>query len=79
MGFFVPREMQQEEKKSQKSSPGSDRLDLVLLVNAKKMELSFEELNELRVLDFIEMVNIYTGKTTGTKKASQADIDKFFA
>ena len=75
MGFFVPREMQENNKKQ--NDPVSDRLDLVILVNAKKMELSFIELNELRVLDFVEMVNIYTGKVT--RKASQADIDKFFA
>lgn len=75
MGFFVPREMQEKSKKQ--SDPASDRLDLIFLVNAKKMGFSFQELNVLRVIDFVEVVNIYTGKST--RKASQEDIDKLLA
>jgi hypothetical protein len=48
------------------------------LVNAKKEGLSFQELNEFRVRDYIEFVNIYVGnKRPG--KATQVDIDKLLA
>ncbi|MCF8012680.1 MAG: hypothetical protein K9L56_15535 [Clostridiales bacterium] len=78
MGFFV----QQKNNPSQEnnSEPISDRLDLNLILNAKQLGLSFEELNELRVTDFIEMVDIKTGNgNNGPKKATQEDIDKLFS
>ena len=43
------------------------------------MGLSFQELNELRVRDFLEMVGIYTGKKKKVRNATQEDIDRFFA
>lgn len=61
----------------QNSEP--ERLGLVMLVNAKKMGLSFEELNEFRVQDFIDFTNVYTGKgMSKTKIADQNDIDRFY-
>ena len=59
----------------------SDRLDLILLSNAKRMALSFSELNELRVRDFIEMIDIHTGKkkNIGPRQATQDDIDKLLS
>lgn len=78
MGFFVPQEL--EENKSQsKNEPISDRLDLILLSNAKHMGLSFQELNEFRVRDYLEFTDIYIGKKKKVRKATQEDIDRFFA
>lgn len=50
---------------------------------AKKMNMSFEELNQFRVSDFLETFNIFSGKSNNTeketnepRKATQDDIDK---
>ncbi|WP_141677971.1 hypothetical protein [Orenia metallireducens] len=80
MDFFVPQQME-ETQSSKESNPVSNRLDLIILSNAKHIGLSFQELNQLRVSDFIEMTDIHLGKkkVTGSKRATQADIDKLFA
>lgn len=47
------------------------------------MNMSFEELNQFRVKDFLETFNIFTGKSSQNdlkennkpRKATQADID----
>lgn len=50
-----------------------------MLSNAKKAGLTFEELNELRVRDFIKFINIYTGEVKRKPRmATQEDIDRFF-
>jgi len=51
------------------------------LSNAKHIGLSFQELNELRVRDFLEMIDVHVGKKkrSGIQKATQSDIDKLFA
>jgi len=43
------------------------------------MGLSFQELNELRVRDFIEMIDIHLGKKKKVRKATQEDIDKLLS
>lgn len=58
-----------------------ERLDLVILSNAKHMGLSFEELNEFTMNDFIIFSNIWLGDKnddTKPKKATQKDIDNFY-
>jgi len=47
---------------------------------SKKMNMSFEELNQFRVKDFLETFDIFTGKSNQSnsnkpRKANQADID----
>lgn len=43
------------------------------------MGLSFDEMNELRVRDFIKLTDIYTGKIEqGPRMATQEDIDRLF-
>lgn len=78
MGFFVPAQINKE-KEENKESEGliTERLDLFILVNAKKQGLSFLELNEFRVRDYIEFSDIYAGKVNKTKIAKQEDIDDF--
>ena len=58
----------------------------MILVNAKKQGLSFEELNEFRVRDFVEFSNIYydnqaTNSTNNNyvKESTQKDIDKLLS
>jgi len=43
------------------------------------MGLSFQELNEFRVRDYIEFIDIHLGKKKKARKASQKDIDLFYA
>lgn len=62
-----------------KSDPISDRIDLIILTNAKKMELSFSELNEFRLRDYVEYTNIYLGNKSAVRSASQEDIDRLLA
>lgn len=42
------------------------------------MGLSFAEINELRLRDFLGMVNLTTGRKTGVRKANQDDIDRLY-
>jgi len=53
-----------------------------LLVNAKKMGLTFDELALFRVRDFLEFTDIYFSELEQTqdepvREATQEDIDKF--
>lgn len=52
-------------------------LELSIIVTAKKAGLSFVELNELRVCDYIKFMEIYTGEIENKpKQATQDDIDR---
>ncbi len=75
MGFLVE---ETRSKPSKELPPGN--LDIDVLVMGKRTGLSFAEINELRVRDLIEFVGAYTGKRDDKpRKATQEDIDKFFA
>lgn len=74
MAFFVP-------SKEQSSNQKDDdyKLDINLIALAKRMNLSFIELNELRVVDLVEIGDAYYGKKDDKpREATQADIDAFF-
>ena len=56
-------------------------MDLLILANAKKMGMSFDELALFRVRDFLEFTEIYFGEVTQqqgdqVREATQEDIDK---
>lgn len=75
MAFFVEAD---GNEKGDDAEP--DRMDLELLAIGKRVGLSFDELNMLRVRDLIKFVSIYTGKEKEKpRKATQTDIDKFFS
>lgn len=81
-GFFVPEKLEVNQSKKQNDEQLSGRLDLVLISNAKRIGISLQELNELRVRDFIEIVDIHCGSIENQKTANQAsqeDIDKLLA
>lgn len=69
-----------ETSKEQSSNTDDDyKLDINLIALAKRMNLSFIELNELRVVDLIEIGDAYYGKKDDKpREATQADIDAFF-
>lgn len=78
MAFFVPASLLPESNEEAENE--NIRLDLLFLVNAKRMGLSFDELNLFRLRDYLEFSNLYFGEQEEAKprKATQADIDKFF-
>ena len=56
-------------------------MDLLILANAKKMGVSFDELALFRVRDFLEFTDIYFGEVTQqqgeqVREATQEDINK---
>ena len=79
MAFFAPPSLLQKSKKQ--SKPFEGRMDLLILANAKKMGMSFDELALFRVRDFLEFTEIYFGEVTQqqgdqVREATQEDIDK---
>jgi len=56
-------------------------MDLLILANAKKMGMGFDELALFRVRDFLEFTEIYFGELEQkqdeqVREATQEDIDK---
>lgn len=55
-------------------------LEITILATAKKAGLSFVELNDLRVRDYIKFIEIFTGETENKpRQATQDDIDRFLS
>ncbi len=71
-------------KKSQKSEKkinNNDNAEIGLLVMAKKLGMSFEELNELTIDEFFDFIDIWVGEETEEetpREATQEDIDNFY-
>ena len=77
-----------EQKETQESKEqNSHRIDILMLYNAKELNLSFKELNELRLKDLVAMLDIKlesfedigTDNNNKIKKANQSDIDSFLS
>lgn len=79
MAFFV--EQQPQERKGKDNSRIPERPDLELLAIGKRAGLSFDEINMMRVQDLIEYARIFAGpvKDNKPRKATKADIDRFFS
>ena len=82
MVSFVPENLLQNQRNNERSKPFGGRIDLLILANAKKMGLSFDELALFRVRDFLEFTEIYfpdleSQNTEQIRPATQEDIDKF--
>jgi hypothetical protein len=79
MDFFV----EVKESNNQKNDEPA-RSDLEILVIGKRAGFSFEEMNELRVQDIVDLIEIESDLFGDPRKrkprmATQADIDAFFA
>lgn len=60
------------------SSEHDDDYELGVLVGAKRMGLSFQELNMFSLSDFIQFSNMWVGDDEDAPRpATQADIDRF--
>lgn len=81
MVSFIPENLLQNRRNNERSKPFGGRIDLLILANAKKMGLSFDELALFRVRDFLEFTDIYFGELgqkqgEQAREAAQEDIDK---
>jgi hypothetical protein len=78
-------EQNSQNQQSQNDEPLDEDIEFIIIAMAKREHLSFEELNLFRVKDFFKFSKKY-GDTFDTKKnkkkarrrATQADIDKFY-
>ena len=84
MGFLIELS-KNNEAENQNDEPLDEDIEFMIMAMAKREHLTFEELNLFRVKDFFKFSRKY-GDTFDTKKnkkkagrkATQADIDKFF-
>jgi len=79
MDFFVPG--RPEEKPQEKKQESDEQGDLAIrtLIIGKRIGLSFEEMNLLRVSDLFDMAREHSGKRDDTpRKATQDDINAFY-
>lgn len=74
----MPPFIAEEKLKNNSSSKNTDNYEISLLVMAKKVGLSFGELNIFSLDEFLDYVDIWIGEE-GTKEADQNDIDKFYS
>lgn len=79
--FFVPDDLiQKQNKAGTGNGAGLSDLEIMILAQAKRTGLSFVELNELRMCDFVVFMDFYIDGGTGRPRpATQEDIDRFFA
>lgn len=87
MAFFVPKSLEENQSQN-KNRENDDKLHLVIIAMSKKMNMSFEELNQFRVRDFLETFDIFTGKSNANernnnqiniKQADQSDINNLLS
>lgn len=72
--------MKRESLGNSKSNNNNENTEIGILVTAKKMGLSFEELNLFSLQDYIDFVDAWVGEkeeTGGRRQATQADIDHY--
>lgn len=75
MAFFV----QQGHSNQDNQQTSTENLALKVLVIGKKMGLTFQEMNELRLQDLFLMADIYCGEEPpGVREATQEDIDRLY-
>lgn len=76
--FVRPRK---NRKKNQRKSD-LENYEVSLLVIAKRVGLTFDELNQMTLDEFFDYVDIWVGdnddKSAAPRQATQADIDAFF-
>mgnify|MGYP001037211428 CR=1 FL=1 len=68
-----------ETKEKSKDSTPSKHLEIDILANAKRMGLSFQELNLLSLQEYIWFAESYIGNDDEAKDATQDDIDRFYS
>lgn len=77
MPFFVASKKLNADE--EESSGAVKYFELSVLANAKRMGLSFMELNLLTMQEFIHFAEAYMGEAEVVREATQKDIDRFYA
>jgi hypothetical protein len=72
------RAFAQVKKKPTKTTTKNINYEIGILVYAKKMRLSFDELSMLTLDEFYQYSDIYFGDEETERIATQDDIDTFF-
>lgn len=67
------------QNQSNRSVPKDFNYEVSLLVMAKRMGLSFDELNMMTLQDFMDFAEMWTGEYETEYEATQADIDRFYS
>lgn len=81
----MPPELIKLPKQKEKSKPSNAPLWMQITSNALHMGMTLDELDNLRLRDFIQLMDVYAGNVdegeeqTGPRHATQADIDKLLA
>lgn len=75
--------MREDIKQSDDDDPQEPpkNLEIYILASAKRMGLSFEELNMFTLNDFLTFIDVWIGEETIENKprmATQEDIDRFY-
>lgn len=85
MGFFMEPEQNSSNLQSD-TEPIDKDIEFTIMAMAKREHLSLEELNLFRLKDFFKFSQKYgdtfdirKNKKKARRKATQADIDKFFS
>lgn len=78
--FVRPRKSRKKSQSQRKSD--LENYEVSLLVIAKRVGLTFDELNQMTLDEFFNYVDIWVGddddKSAAPRQATQADIDAFF-
>ena len=67
------------QNQSNKPIPKDFNYEVSLLVMAKRMGLSFDELNMMTLQYFMDFIEMWTGDYEAEHEATQADIDRFYS
>lgn len=74
--------MTTQKNQSDIKAPKNFNFEISLLVMAKKMGLSFDELNYMSLQDFMDFADMWSGNQEGEEvvlEATQEDIDRFYS
>ena len=74
----MPYFTDQRRASSSKAVSDDFEFEISVLVLAKKVGLTFSEINEMKMNDFIKFLDMWTDEQS-TKDADQEDIDYFYA
>lgn len=74
--FVDLSQIENPDKNDEATEEQLSNFEISLLVMAKRVRLSFEELNEFTLNDFIKYVNMYTGEDS--VGVTQNDIEDFY-
>lgn len=77
-----PRKPKRNQSQNPSKKSDLENYEIDLIVIAKRVGLSYEELNQMTLDEFFDFVDAWVGevdnKSAAPRKATQADIDAFY-